>query len=624
METKRRKADIYPFITFLMAAGLRVICYLQPAYLQFRCDDFGTMIYPAYLAGYDWSPYVSGTNNYYGFGYYWIFAPLFRLIQDPKRLLMAMAFINSLLIAASSVLIYHLLVRYGSCKRGLITALIALVPSMFQGDLGYGRYWYRTDNEIPLYLICWLMVWLLLEARESLEASRRRRIALSAGMGLLIFWGLTVHERAMALLLTIVITEGFLYIARRRWLFQPLVLGGTIAAGFVLQRVMRRAVILTMWAGGWPKKNTSAFSRVSSWFLDSFVAIKTLLILFFGNMHNLLVKGYGLPAIAIFLVLWWAIKQLPLLRTKIFAKDPDVQEEWVGPGMLIMLTFGIAIMITIVGLAVRWGSFLYPGIAAGEVVYGYKGISHNRYYFTLIGPVIFGLFMYFGNHLPIKNRILPGSWVIFLGLEAVFFAKVFPYLLRADTREGTAYVKRSLGTWIFYGQSEKLGLAVTVICMLIPLILFSLAARPVKDGALPDTAGRMRCLGICAAFILTVFALDRGARIDTSDISLTFGKCEQVAAALAEMNEAGSLPEHVYLPYENWSFSVQFMNRDYSYEAREPADEQMEESNLVWRSKADERYQEAGYEEIVVAGYHAYTNQENTALALQAYADEPD
>ena len=616
-----KKTDWNAVVLFITALFFRLICYWQPVLHKFRCDDFGTVIYPAYAAGYDWSAFVSGTDYYYGFGYYWIFAPMFRLISSPKILLLSITVINGILIALISCFLYHLLVKYLSFPRELTTAMFAFLPTMYQGDnLVGGGYWYRTDNEVPVFLVCWLVVWLLLKAREKVEGSLKTRVFLSLGMSLLLCWGLTVHERLLALALAVILTEGLLFLLKKKWLFQPVAFFTSFAAGFVLQRYLRKLVIGALWAGNTPGKNTSAFSRVSFWFLQSLDAVKTFFILFFGNLYNFIQKGFGLPAFAIVLVFLWVGKQLPILRKKYFEKDEAVASSWIGSSMLIMLVFGICVLITLTGLAVRWGALLCEGLRTGEIVYEYKGICYSRYYFVFIGPVIFGVLTYFYHHMPLRHEVKEAVWGVFLGIELLFFFEIFPYCVRAKTlTDSNLYVKRAFGIHNLYLFSDEIQMAESMLLVITVMFLASLGVKHHKR----REKGK-KYLRILAVFLMLVFGMNRVGLVIGQQVlrnvgvSFHFYEGENVAEAVSALEEEGLLPDKVYLPNTNWSFGVQFMNREVSYISGSPSEDQLGEDTLVLsKSKNVRKYLDAGYEQVKLGKYRAYTNNPKTAEALR-------
>ena len=617
-EKKSGKADLFLYLTFAAALLLRGICYLQSVRLEFRMDDFGPLIVPAYLAGYDWTHFSPAINGYYGFGYYCLFFPLFRLIRSPEMLLAVIAAVNAVLVALSSMLIYRILVKYADLPGNILTVVMAVLPTFFIGNTGTGNFWYRTDNELPLYFVCWLAIWILLKARQSLEAGQKTRIVQAVAMALLLSWGLSVHERTMSLLLAVLCVEVFLFLSKRKWLLQPAAFGGTLVVGFLIQRYLRKVVIALLWMGGSPKKNTTVLSHVSLWFLESALAFKTLLIVLFGNLHSLMVRGFGIPAFAAAIAVIWCVKQFPVLRKKFFAEDEAVKSEWVDPCILVMLTFGICIVITILGVAVRWGSLLLPAMVEKKVTYYYKGINYPRYYFTYIGPVLLGTLAYFRRKAPVLKSHLAAGWGLFLAVEGVFFWKVFPYLQRA---EDSTYVERALGSYVFRSISNQNKMILTMGGTVLVMLLVTAAVFPLKKCGNP--ARRISCfLASASLVILLAFSADRFLQVKWKAPKISFGAIAKEATLIRELSEAGKLTENVYLPYTRNSLAIQFIDRDLSFlHMRQPKKENWEQDNMVWMTKEKKAYIEAGYELVRYKTYFIYINNPEAADAFRTYTN---
>ena len=610
--SKKSRFDTNIVLVFVVSALLRLAPYLNQFVYRFRTDDFGTLVYPAYLAGYDWSAFVSGTNHYYGFGYYWIFAPLFHLFRKPESLLIAIAAVNSMLIVLSSLLIYHLAVYYLRMPRSWVTACIAIIATMFQGDI-YPRsdFWLRTDNEIPLYLAVWLLVWAVLAAADA--ETRRKKAVSSFLVGLVLVWALTVHERALALVLSVIFVLFLFYLLTRRWVMQPAVFLMTLCGGFVCQRMLRRAVIAVLWRGGLPGKNTDAFADVSLWFLESVKAVRALMLVLFGNIHSFIIRGFGIPVFAMVIAVGWMIL---CIRNKTWReKGTELTEEQkvLNLSALVLLIFGVCITVTILGMSVRWGSMLYPGLVSGEVVRGYKGICYSRYYYTFIGPVVFGTLVYCCRNQSFERGWVSASWALFGLFELVFYSFVFPYCITADFKAGTNYAKRALGTYVFRGTLE-FRRAVSMTIMVVAMLLLT---RVLLNGR-GDAHRRNRSVGIAALFILIVFAGDRAVQIHTIHPSVSFEEGGAVIKQLTRLQEEDALAGHVYLENKNWSFPVHLTFKEIEFINGSPDEMSMEESNLVIRTQAEKAYTDSGYQEYIFDGqYWLYTNDKNTIHSLE-------
>ena len=610
--SKKSRFDGNIVIVFVVSALLRLAPYMNHFVYRFRTDDFGTLIYPAYLAGYDWSSFVSGTNHYYGFGYYWIFAPLFRLINAPGKLLVAICAVSSLLIVLTSVLIYHIAVRYLRMPRSFVTAALAIVATMFQGDV-YPRkdFWLRTDNEIPLFFAVWLLVWAVLAAADA--DTKRKKALCSFLAGLSLVWSLTVHERALALVMSVVFVLFLVWLLTRRWVIQPAVFMITLLCGFVCQRMMRRGVLDFFWQGGRPGKNTNAFSNVSLWFLEGVDAMRSLLLVLFGNIHSFIIRGFGIPAFAMVIAVGWIVL---CIRKKAWKeKETALTEDQkaLNLSVLVVLIFGVCITVTILGMSVRWGSMLYPGIASGEVVRGYKGICYSRYYYTFIGPVVFGTLAYCWKNDSFQRSWITVSWALFGLFELIFYSFVFPYCVEADLKAGTNYVKRALGTYVLWGSVE-FRRALSMTFMLVTMLLLTYALTRGKE----DARRRHRFVGLTAGFVLLIFAGDRAVQVRTLHPSVSFQEGGTVVRQLKKLKEKDALPDQIYIENKNWSFPVQLTFKEIPFINGVPDDASPDASNLVILTHEEEAYTENGYREYKPGkSYRLYTNDADTIRALE-------
>ena len=612
---------MYGLLTFGLALLLKVLYYWQPVTHQLRSDDFGTLIYPAQLGGYNWTTYITNFKRYYGYGYYWIFTPLFKWIHDPTKLLAAIVLINAFIIALFSILIYELFVRYASFPRKLGTVFFAVASSMFLGMLRPdGKdFIYRTDNEIPLYFGCWLMVWILLAAHRNYKASLKKRILIAVGASVLLSWILSVHERALALVMAVFFAEFFLYFAKRKWLFQPAAFFGSFAAGFMAHRLLRRFLIHTLWLGNSPKQNTSAFTRVSLWFLDSsFRGIKTLFLVFIGNLSNFMTKGFGLPALAMVIVIVWGVKQLPVIRKKWFSEDEEVTSEWVDPFVLVMLVFGLCIMIVIAGLAVRWGSLLYPAIRKGTVSRELKGVSYTRYYYDFVGPVVFGVFAYCYHNRPLKRGLIEAAWYVFLGIELVYFAFVFPYLTEGNLK-GLNFIRKQMGVYIIGHSNEvKLMFSMTFVIIAMVFLTFGVlgSRNAVKNGR--------KWLTVTAFFIFFLFLLDRAVNVNIKEgPSIEFVEDENASAFVRELIEDEKISVNIYLPNSKYVYPFLMNFPYYGFYNEVPTGEKIQDNNLILfdTNKKNKQLLEEGYEVVDIGFFTAYTNDPAVAKLLMKYED---
>ena len=277
---KKTKVDFA--IVFVIAFLIRCLCYMRSIGYTMRTDDFGPLIYPAYLAGFDWKNFYGDTPYYYGYGYYWLFAPLFALISNFRVLLLSMVWINNVLICATCLLVYHILREYFEMPRKWYTILLAVIASFFVGDVPTkaGSNWYRTDNEIPFYFIIWIVVWLVLKVNR--ETDRKKRFLGSFFMGLCLVWALTVHERALSLVIAVAAIEVYLFLCKHKWLYNPIAALITVVPGYFIHKMVQSNIVDYFWGSGANKKNTDAFASISIDYILSEHGIKGFATVFLG------------------------------------------------------------------------------------------------------------------------------------------------------------------------------------------------------------------------------------------------------------------------------------------------------------------------------------------------------
>lgn len=635
------KSRLYPAVLFLFALFARFVVYWQPVLYKIRRDDFGPLIYPAFLAGVDWRQFVSGGTLYYGYGYYWIFAPLFKFITAQKLLLVAIVGINAMLIALTSVFIYFMLVRYLSFPHSFSTAVFAFIPTVFLGQaMSDHTVWYRTDNETSQFFACWLLVWLLFKANkihEDRHASSKDKTVIAIAVALVLNWSLTLHERSMALLLAFVLVELLLFAIKREWLVKPIPFFIALIVGFLAQRYLRSAIIHVMWLGGWPEKNTSVLSRVNLWFLESLTSLKTLMFVVIGNLHTFTICAFGLPAFAAVTVIAWLLAQLPPLRERMGSLFQGEGDELIPSPILIMLVFGLCTMIIIAGHAIRWGLMLYPHILKNEIDFAYRGLCYNRYYYVYCGPIVLGLFAHLYMKKTFPRTLAEISLLTWSAIEVSFFAFVYPYIVIADERTGADYVRRALGIYVLDNISNGKRMFLAMASMAVALILLTVFIVRSQNANQRTSEGRhirrkdasssaqkqarrgMPYLVATALFMTAVIVFSRVHQVDLANgPSLTFGDIGDVAATVSQLEDDGALPENIHTSTEGWSNTLCFLTRDIPYWRGYPSAEELANDNLIVAAKKSDgsRYLEAGYEAFDIGKYTLYTNNDTTAAGL--------
>lgn len=445
MEKNKKLAWQYILI-FAIALGIRSISYLRHCTFIVRTDDFGTLIYPATLAGFDWREYISQVQYYYGYGYYWIFAPLFYFCSSFRTVFLSMLCINNVFICAIPMLVYKIETKYLKLPKNCWSMLLAVSASFLVGDnpMPTASTWYRTDNEIPIYFITWLLIAAVFATKECTD--KKKRILWSIVIGLILVWGLTVHERANAMVIAVVAVGIYIFICRKKWIYNPIALYITVAIGAVIHKYVKTMICAYYWPTG--ANNTNAYKGISLYFLKSLAGFRAFCTIIIGNLHSLFIKTYGLPVIAIVILLVWIFRNgfFSGIVAKIRGKKRATEKVAIENDELLMMIQGVIFIIVVLGLAMRWGRGLTNGFATGQVVKNYKAICYSRYYYPVCGPLIVAVVAYlYSMRVGIKN-IIKLSWGLFVFLEGIFLAFVYTI---TSSGAGAKYITRAQNIRVF-------------------------------------------------------------------------------------------------------------------------------------------------------------------------------
>lgn len=156
---KNKNIEEY-WLVFILAVLPKIILALQAFPLKTFSDEVATIASAASLAGYDWSAVVSHAG-YYGAGFFWIFAPVFRVTDNPVIIYRVILIGCSLVQACIAPICYYLMNQYFhiSDKRyGFIGSIACSYLVMTRATLLF--------NEHILVLLIWVIALLLLKIHE--------------------------------------------------------------------------------------------------------------------------------------------------------------------------------------------------------------------------------------------------------------------------------------------------------------------------------------------------------------------------------------------------------------------------------------------------------------------------
>lgn len=195
-----KKQDL--FLVFLITLFPRLFISLQAYPAMYSSDEVSAISVAAMLAGYDWREVVS-CAGYYGIGYLFIFAPLFHVVKNPIWIYRIILTVSSALVALSAPVCYLVLHKYFSLDR----RIDKIVVSSICGVLNIFTCVHLTArNEEILYFLVWVIVYYLCGILNSVNQSKQRKQK-ERVLLLLLMYSLTVHTRAVCLIIGVVFAD---------------------------------------------------------------------------------------------------------------------------------------------------------------------------------------------------------------------------------------------------------------------------------------------------------------------------------------------------------------------------------------------------------------------------------
>lgn len=359
-------------ITFLICCIPRMLfAHMLIPYSVY--DEGPALAAPAYFAGRDWTS-ITAISAYYGFGYYGLFAPIFKLTVDPYIIYFVIILVNIFVQVSYGLIAFVVMRKYlklnnifsvtiGSCICSYLTTVRPIIY-----------------NEIPLVLLNWTIALVLCY----LVKNRMNKCKKNIGTILLfamIAYALTIHTRAVILLLallTVVLVYKSMY---KEWIISiRAVLPGMIivAAAKFLVAVVQNVVWGAAERNG--VANTAIDLGLDRLDLFDLTTWKGFFLVFIGQISTINLFCGGLFVSALYILIKYAILNLKSFR------DEENNRYY----LILVVMFLLCCFSMVAGQAVSWMYSIYPSLINGEVgdVSGYKAFSYIRYMGAFIGPII--------------------------------------------------------------------------------------------------------------------------------------------------------------------------------------------------------------------------------------------
>ena len=414
---KEKKDYIFIFLfSFLSKA---VFTFIIP-FLGIISDETSTLSGGALFAGLDWSNTVSNAG-YYGAGMTALFAPLFKIINNPYVLYHVLLLAMCLLQSAIGIICYYLLTNHFGLKKDKISIVIAITASFI-----VTRRATNITNEHMLIFLCWLIVLLIVKIIQS--KSKKEKDILSILIAITLGYSLTVHTRALTFIIAFFILY-FIYL----WIYReslvsiiPFVISFTIfyfGAQIIINYVQNNNFALEYGL----KLRNSYLPRIKLEDLlkpDSWYAWLSIIV---GQVMTISVFSCGLFIVGIIItinMLWQGI-----IRDQAFIVNNN--ENMIRKKILSSLVF----LFLCIGMTILMHSFTNVSSVmvaynqgTGESDYGLKGITYIRYFGPYVGPVISLSIVYLYHYHSQLISIIKPSAVLISFISVIWVCCIVPFI----------------------------------------------------------------------------------------------------------------------------------------------------------------------------------------------------
>ena len=402
----------------ITSALLFLLCSIPSIYTAVKTHP---IIYPsdctsaisvaASIAGYDWSEVVSHAG-YYGYGYLFLFFPLYLLEMSPITIYKTIAVFGAILIGLTPVIAKKILAENSSMSN-IQTFIISLVCGFASlCNIKNFSLW----NEEPLLVCIWLFALYLFRLMRN-NKSRKYELILAFLLG----YVCTLHARAVILIPLFMVAYTLYWllfkedlVRKRFWIILSIL--------FLIARFITKYYQHLNWSGH--TRNTSVVSSVTNaanvLHLDA-TAIKGFFMIFSGIIYTQTAVTGGIILLSAITIMFFAFRFILKLGSMPYlVLDKEQQMHVVIVGLIFMIGWlGI-----IAGQGISWLPGVYNGLTSGNTdwVYGYKAFTYSRYSGPFVPVVIMcGMMLFFNLQ---KRRMVSYVFLLINSLLSIVWWKV--------------------------------------------------------------------------------------------------------------------------------------------------------------------------------------------------------
>ncbi len=400
------KHQIVTVLFSILIAGFTLSVDFFKSYpLHTTTDELGAIVGAATWAGYDWSA-VIGKSSYYGFGYYALFAPLFKLHLSPiliyRIILITTRCLRSSVIISISYYIGKHYFKATSNIHLILLSMICTIPL-------YSNYDANIINDIILDVLLWIIILTVCKIVEYIEVVGKcvKWVIIYA---IASFFSCFLHTRAIVMVIASFLTliAVFLYKKKKILFCTSLVIPLSLLAKIIIKRYQD-----AIWINADNGLDNTSVSIASGLNLTDIQTWKIWFNMIIGHISVQMILTGGLFILAIVVF----FKYLYIVITK-----KETENIYVNIVLAISVLCIAAVFSAF--LVSNWFIKMYNtwNTADKGNIYAYKAMCYVRYWNVFAMPFLYtGVYLTFKERYRdcIKKAIYIGSFFIVVFIEVV-------------------------------------------------------------------------------------------------------------------------------------------------------------------------------------------------------------
>ena len=460
MENKKLSDKRYEIIIMITCFLSHIFFGLFFKTLSSLPTEMASLAMGEYLAGNNWSELLKSTD-YYGTGFYILFAPACFFIKSPFWLHQFILSMVVLIECIPPVLCYKMMRKHFGIKDKKLSMITALTLSFFDVVTTV-----MAINEHPLKLTLWIILYIMMELTDNKD--KKKRNIYSCMIALLSSYAISIHARAIGLLIMVGMVIMVYFLLYKEWIVNKVYYGVTLALSFLAVNLYVKNITSLLWgrSGSSELRNSNGtllkiFQQARSVFTKR--GITGMLNTIFSQIFT--ANVYTLGSFLIFLVIFIIVLESSI-KNRINRKKTDTLHKRF---FVISFFCMVASLCTILANAIINIEAAIIYIDRGE---GAKFYIYLRYFFFYLTPMLMCTVCYMNDNWKKIFKYRMHMLVGYCHIVFYFFAFILPTTITKPSLKFDAFYHFAPFTLRKYQEYVTPGhlLAVAVLPVIMYLV----------------------------------------------------------------------------------------------------------------------------------------------------------